>query len=110
MTSVSQNIVNLRKRLGLSQQAVAEYLDVSHTIISNYENDKYPITHEHLSKLADLFDVEIADLFEDNVESKIINLAFAFRANEISKEDMICITQFKKIVRNYLKLHAIETV
>ena len=110
MSSISQNIVNLRKRLALSQQDVALYLSVSHTIVSNYENDKYPPTHEHLSKLADLYDIEIADLFEEDAESKLLNLAFAFRADEVSTEDIAHITQFKKIIRNYLKLHAIEAI
>jgi transcriptional regulator with XRE-family HTH domain len=110
MTSVSQNIVNLRKRLGLSQQEVADYLGVTHTIISNYENEKYPLTDEHLSKLADLFDLDIADLLEESAENKLLNIAFAFRADEISSEDITPITQFKKIIRNYLKLHAIEAI
>ena len=110
MTTISKNLEALRKRLDLSQQAVANYLEVSHTIISNYETGKYLPTHEHLSKLADLFSVEIADLFEENAEEKQITLAFAFRADEIKTEDLKGITTFKKIIRNYLKLHVIQSI
>ncbi len=110
MTPLCQNIINLRKRLALSQQDVALYLNISHTIMSHYETDKYPPTPEHLSKLADLFDVEIADLFEVDAENKARNLDFAFKTDKISFENINTITQFKKIIQNYLKLQTIEAM
>ena len=108
MTPISKNLEALRKRLNLSQTTVADYLGVSHTIISNYETSKYPPTHEHLTKLAALYDVEIADLFEEDATRKVVNLAFAFRADSIEAEDLRSITRFKLIVKNYLKLYDIH--
>ena len=108
MTPISKNLEALRKRQNLNQTTVAEYLGVSHTIISNYETAKFLPTHEHLTKLAALYDVEIADLLEEDAANKVVNLAFAFRADSIEIEDLKSITRFKQIVKNYLKLHAIH--
>lgn len=108
MTPISKNLEALRKRLNLNQTTVADYLGVSHTVVSNYETGKYNPTHEHLAKLAALFDVEIADLLEDDAAQKVVNLAFAFRANTIDIEDLKSITLFKQIVKNYLKLYELN--
>ena len=101
MTSISHNIITLRKQIGLSQQQVALYLNVPHTIISNYENCKYIPTHKYLSKLADLFNVEIEELLKEN---KNLHTQYP----KLNNNDIIQITQFKKIVKNYLKVHTIQ--
>ncbi len=108
MTHIHQNLEALRNRKGYSQEVVGAYLGVTHTIISNYEKGRKEPTHEHLSKLASFYDLEIADLFEENATDKIVNLAFAFRADAFEIEDLKSITVFKQIVKNYLKLHKIN--
>jgi transcriptional regulator with XRE-family HTH domain len=108
MSPLNRNLESLRKRLGYSQENVAQFLNVSHTIISNYETGKYEPTHEHLTKLADLYGVDIVDLFSEDVSLNNYNLAFAFRADTLKAEDLESISKFKKIIKNYLVLKSFE--
>ncbi len=108
MSTLSNNLEKLRKQLGFSQETVAGYLNVSHTILSNYEKDKYDPTHSHLKQLADLYGVDIADLFEENPAHQVANAAFAFRADGLKQEDLSAIAQFRLIVKNYITLHEVK--
>ena len=99
---------NLREKFGFSQEIVAGYLGVTHTVISNYETGKRQPTHEHLTKLADLYDVDIVDLFSNEPAIYSTNAAFAFRAETVKPEDLTSIALFRRIVKNYLTLQKID--
>ena len=49
----------LRKDKKLSQQAVADMLGVTQATLSGWENEKYEIDNQSLSKLASFFEVTI---------------------------------------------------
>lgn len=102
--TIGSNIKELRKRMGLNQDALAKYLDVHREVISYYENGSRAIPVEELVKLADLFGCQISDLINENPEAFNTCLAFAFRADELQEKDLESIAEFKKIVKNYLKL------
>jgi transcriptional regulator with XRE-family HTH domain len=104
MTHLSRNLKELREHIGLSETIVADFLGVTHTTVSDYELGKIMPPHAHLKQLATLYDVEMADLFEDNAIDQRLNAAFAFRADSLTAKDLIGITHFKKIVKNYLNL------
>lgn len=53
------NLIKLRKLHGLTQQQLADFLEISYVTYSNYENGKYPITSDKLIELANLFDTSI---------------------------------------------------
>ena len=44
------------------------------------------------------------DFYEENIAKVNANLAFAFRADELSGDDLKTIASFKKIAMNYLKM------
>jgi hypothetical protein len=41
---------------------------------------------------------------ESNPDNATANIAFAFRAQNLTTEDLNSIAQFQKIVRNYMKM------
>ena len=49
----------LRKRKGLTQTQVAQYIGISQNNYSYWENGKVKIDNDSLQKLADLFDVSV---------------------------------------------------
>lgn len=103
-TITGRNVQLLRNRLGLTQEALATYLHVSRGQVNYYEAGKRAIPTDQLKKLADLFCVNEYDLYAEDLSQVQLNLAFAFRADEISSGDLVHIARFKKIVRNYLNM------
>ncbi len=104
---IGQNIRLLREQLGLTQDALAQYLAIPKKQISDYENGSLCIPSSQLSKLADLFCLNEYDFYEPSPSKRKTDIAFAFRADTLKPEDLASITRFKKIVRNYLKMKEI---
>lgn len=98
------NIKALRERMGLTQEALANYLDTNRECISYYENGQRTIPTSQLSKMADLFCVDEYDFYEEDLLHRGVNVAFAFRADELKAQDLQSIGEFKKIVRNYISM------
>lgn len=101
---IGRNVQLLRNRIGLTQDALAEYLGVSRGQVSYYEAGSRAIPTVQMQKLADLFCVNEHDLYTEDPDQVQVNLSFAFRADHISPEDLHHIAHFKKIVRNYLNM------
>src|SRR6476620_7079559 len=95
-SAISNNILVFRQQMGLTQEALAQFLGVKREMISYYENGTREPSVEMLLKLADLFGCELEDLIEDNPEALNTCLAFAFRADELQAQDLETIAEFKK--------------
>ncbi len=52
----------LREQKGISQQKMAQILNIKQTTYSNYENEKTQPTIELLIKIADFFDISLDNL------------------------------------------------
>jgi len=100
--TIGLNIAKYRKLLNLSQQALADYLNVKREVISYYETAERTIPTKVISKIAKLFGVTEYDLYQS--DSKESQLNFAFRANNLTTDDLESIAEFKNIAMNYLKM------
>lgn len=106
---IGNNIRVLREKYNFSQIEVANFLGLKdHTTISYYERGERNIPLNHLTKIADLFGVELEVLLTENPEEQIINKVFAFRKDELKEKDFITIANFHRIVKNYIKLRNLE--
>lgn len=105
---IGKNLAALREIRKLSQDEVAAFLGVSRPLVSYYENGQRPISLPHLEKLSDLFGVEVSDLMEESTANQQANLAFAFRTDGLSVEDLNSIGDFQKVVKNYLKMKGLD--
>lgn len=65
-----QNLIKFRKKQGLSQQEVADLLQVSRQTISNWKLDQGAPTVDKAKELAKIYDVSLDDLVGHNVEVK----------------------------------------
>jgi transcriptional regulator with XRE-family HTH domain len=101
---IGKNISHFRKILGLSQDELADYLDISRPEVSYFENGSRRIPSAIITKAAKLFGVEEYDLFEADPEVRGAHLSFAFRAEGLTSDDLKQIADFKKIVLNYLSM------
>ena len=101
---ISNNLKGLRVKFGYTQAFLAEYLNISPAAVNQYETGARNIPTNAIEKLALLYNVEEYDLYEQNPEKQSLISSFAFRADEISAEDMQSVTKFKKIISNYIHM------
>lgn len=68
---IGHNILTLRTKKSLSRAQLAEILDVSEAQIGFYENGKNQPGKDKLAKLAKVFNLSVADLYQDNLVEKL---------------------------------------
>lgn len=85
--SFGENINYLRKKKGLTQDDLAEALELSRQTISRWENDSSLPDVETLIKLCELLDTDMETLVRGNARST---------QNEISKVDVSATNEFPK--------------
>lgn len=69
--SIGENIKKLRKNIGLSQVQLAEKLDTTQKVITDYETGRSKPPRKRLPKIANFFGITIEDLIgEENLEQK----------------------------------------
>ena len=66
--SIGMNLKTLREERNLTQNRVAELLDVSFQAVSSWERDEYKPDMDKLIRLAEIFDVSVSALVEDKVK------------------------------------------
>jgi transcriptional regulator with XRE-family HTH domain len=64
MTSVGENIKNIRKKNNITQEELAEKLNVTRQAVSNWENGKTEPDIETLTNIAQIFDISIDELVD----------------------------------------------
>lgn len=98
-------IKGLRERYGYTQDRLASFLNLKREMISFYENDERDVPLEVLEKLSDLFGVELSVFFSETVEEAMAEVVFAFRKDSVDVSDMEKLSDFGKIVKNYIKIN-----
>lgn len=101
---IGSNIKQYREKLGYTQDHLASLLGLDRSSISYYENGEREISLVQLGKVADLFGIDLEELAEPDSIKHHTSLAFAFRGNGVSQEDVESMASFQRIVKNYLKM------
>lgn len=63
---IAKNLVNLRKEQKLTQEQMAEKLDMSKNGYAKLERGESRITVEHLQQIAQVFNIDIAELIKED--------------------------------------------
>ena len=98
-------IKGLRERDGYTQEKLASFLEVKREMISFYENNEREVPLDVLEKLSDLFGIELSVFFSETVEEAMAEVVFAFRKDSVTESDMEKLSEFGKIVKNYIKIN-----
>lgn len=94
----SEKVKNMRKELGLSQEALAEKINVSKRTVQNYETaDMYPKSREIYGKLAEVFGVSVNYLLTEDEQ---------FIAEAAVRYGSAGVLDAKKLVNNISALFA----
>ena len=108
MGTIQNNIKAIRKKLGYTQETVADVLGIARPTYTEYETKDIDIPFDALEKLSDFFGVELTSFFAENKNQLNDSLVCAFRMDNASIEDLKRISHFKSIVKNYIKMKRIE--
>lgn len=105
---IGKNIRTYREKMGLRQEDVANYLGLQREVVSYYENGTREVPMNNLKKLSELYGIEIYYLMEENAALNAVNSVVAFRTEGLTSDDLNVMSDFKKIVMNYLKLSELK--
>lgn len=95
---IGNNIKILRDNMGFSQSTIARFLNVDQSLISKVEKGERSLSTDMLEKLACLFGISIDAIESNSIETS--NLSFAFRASDLSAEDLETISVINRIALN----------
>ena len=95
---IGNNIKTLRDEIGFSQTIIARFLNVDQSLISKIEKGERSLSADMLEKLACLFGVSVNAIEGSTIEAS--NLSFAFRASDLSAEDLEAISAINRIALN----------
>ncbi|AQG78942.1 helix-turn-helix transcriptional regulator [Spirosoma montaniterrae] len=68
-------LIQHRERTKLTQKEVAERIGVCKTTYHNWESDKRVFTVDYLPKLAEVFGIDVVDLFPGGLQVRVIQPA-----------------------------------
>lgn len=94
----------IREKVGLTQEQVANYLGVDQSFISKIENNERTVPTGMLLSLADLYCCTEFDLFESEVvyEPKI-----SFRSKKLDNQDLQDLARVNMIIANQITMNQI---
>ncbi len=97
MATMNEKLKMMRERAGLRQEQIACYLGVKQSFISKVETGERNLTVDQLESVVNLYGYSLA-AFADMEDAHPIQ--FAFRAQEVSQEDLRNIATIEKIAMN----------
>ena len=67
--NIVENIKTIRRRKGISHEAMAVNLGISQTAYTKIEREETKLTVDRLQRIADILDVKLGDLLEAETQS-----------------------------------------
>ena len=71
--ALGQNILEARKKSGLSQEQLGEKVDVTRQTISNWELDETAPNPEQLKALSKVLNVSVDDLIDNDIQNVVLS-------------------------------------
>ena len=108
MGKLGDNIRNLRERMGVSQDKLAEWLGVSRPIVSQIEQGQREAGSKELFGIADFFGCTVSDLLAESRDLEAVGVRFR-RSMDIEKDDSVwkAVTESIRLARESANLREI---
>lgn len=104
MSNFSEKIRELRKRKGVSQAAIAEYLGITKQAYSLYETGKREPDFETLLQLAGYFDTDTDSLLTGSDTAKVSDTRLKFALFGDAEIDDDVLDDVKRLAKLHLEL------
>ena len=108
MEKIGRRVKNLRENMGLTDFAIADYLNIPIDEMQAMEKGEEPLTASIIGDLCDLYGCEMSYLLCKTDEFKQPN--FALRSDGIEIGDLKGIALMNRIYKNLIYLNSIEAV
>lgn len=95
MMKIGANLKKLRSKTKYSQQEIADILNVDRLTYINWENETTEIKSSYIPKLANIFNVDLNDLFNEKPKNKFDN--FIKTDENIAQQRIVINLSDKKI-------------
>ncbi|WP_298845928.1 helix-turn-helix transcriptional regulator [uncultured Clostridium sp.] len=108
LNTLNERLKQARKNLGLSQEYVAEVMNMNRTTITSIEAGNRKVTAIELKSFSELYGVTINDLIyneENKNETKMFARAFS-SLSDIDKDEIMNLIEFKKKIKARYKVNA----
>jgi transcriptional regulator with XRE-family HTH domain len=99
------NFKKLRKKINITQEQMAEYLNLEQSSISKFESGERTISVSNLEKACSLFGIHINDIYKDSKNLRA--LSPSFRKTNLSLSSLEDISNINKIAMNIIEMNAI---
>ena len=105
--NIAKNIKYCRKKNGLTQEQLGEYLDIAKEQVSYIETGKRPIDVIKLNKICELFDVQM-DIFLNEELGTEVDISHSFRTKDVDRNTLEAIAFLNEFAKNFLRLKSLE--
>ncbi len=96
---INVKVKELREKNGYTEKNIADYLDVDQSFVSKAEKGECSFTSDMIDRLASLFGIQVSALLSKDNDN-IPSTACAFRASDLSLEDLNTIAFINRIAIN----------
>ena len=98
MAEIYEKLKEMREKAGLRQGQIADFLGVTQTYISKVESGERNLTVDQLEQVVNLYGYSLASFA--GMEKAAYPIQFAFRAQEVSQNDLQVIAAVGRVAIN----------
>ena len=102
---IRDNFKRLRRKINITQEQMAEYLNLEQSSISKFESGERAISVSNLEKACSLFGIHINDIYKE--PDYLRALSPAFRKSNLSLASLEDISNINRIAMNIMEMDAI---
>ncbi|MDD5602060.1 MAG: helix-turn-helix transcriptional regulator [Candidatus Izemoplasmatales bacterium] len=102
---IRDNFKRLRRKINITQEQMAEYLNLEQSSISKFESGERTISVSNLEKACSLFGIHINDIYKE--PDYLRALSPAFRKSNLSLASLEDISNINRIAMNIMEMDAI---
>lgn len=102
---VRENFKKLRKKINVTQEQMAEYLNLEQSSISKFESGERTISVSNLERACSLFGIHQNDIYKDLKNLNV--LSPSFRKTNLSSSSLEDVSNINKIAMNILEMNEI---